>query len=188
MRINAIIPAKGGSSRLPRKNIYPVLGRPMIAYAIESCHNSKHDIKVYVSTEDKEIAKISKELGAYIVDRPIELTKSNVYKQDVIAHAVQAIGGNCDLVISLQPNSPEVQSWMLDDAIIKLVEYKRDEIFSVDRGLMQNAAFRIMKQQYALQKTLSTNCGVYMCDITDIHDVNDVMRVESKMRRGLENG
>jgi pseudaminic acid cytidylyltransferase len=69
----AIIPARGGSKRLPRKNVLPVLGRPMIEYPITAALRSDLFDEVIVSTEDKEIAGVAESAGARVMDRPMEL-------------------------------------------------------------------------------------------------------------------
>ena len=91
MKILAVIPARGGSKRLPRKNIYPLCGRPLISYAIEACKNSKiiNADNVYVSTEDDEIASVSQDLGVNVIDRPLELSQDHVWTQDVLSHALE---------------------------------------------------------------------------------------------------
>ena len=72
-KIICIIPARGGSKRLPRKNILPILGRPMLSYPIEVALKSELFDSVIVSTEDKEIAKKADSAGAEVFDRPIKL-------------------------------------------------------------------------------------------------------------------
>ena len=72
--IPAIIPARGGSKGIPRKNIVDFCGRPLIAWSIEQALNSKYIDKVYVSTDDDEIADISKEYGAELIKRPREIS------------------------------------------------------------------------------------------------------------------
>ena len=74
MNILAIIPARGGSARLKRKNIRKVLDKPMIHYAIEACKNSVYDITCYVSSEDEEIKQISLASGAKIHNRAKHLS------------------------------------------------------------------------------------------------------------------
>ena len=94
----AIIPARGGSKRLPRKNLYPVLGVPMIAWAIQACRRARHVTGVYVSTEDAEIARVAEAQGATVIPRPPELATDEVQKQDAIVHATQALLANRDYV------------------------------------------------------------------------------------------
>ena len=69
LTVFAIIPARGGSQRLPRKNIYPIWGKPMIFWSIQACQFSLYIDKCYVSTEDVEIAEIAASFGANIHER-----------------------------------------------------------------------------------------------------------------------
>ena len=177
MKVIAIIPARGGSKRLKKKNIYPVWGKPMIYWAIEACKRSKYNIEPWVSTEDKEIKKVALEFGAKVHDRDPSLSDDKTFKQAVIRSAAKYIfenHGKKDIVISLQANSPGIISKDLDSAIDALIEYERDEIISVDNNLMQNAAFRVFKSDYVFQEDLSTNCGVTIADINDIHTIEDI--------------
>ena len=176
-KIVVIIPARGGSNRLKRKNIYQIWGRPMIYWSINACKKSKYIDDIYVSTEDTEIKKISESYGAIIIDRPKELSEGHVFKQDVIVNALEQIKAEHDIVISLQPNSPEIKTLDLDNALEKFIKFDRDEIISVDEDLIQNAAFRIMKKDYAFQKSLSTKMGVYVTNCIDVHTIQDVKKI-----------
>lgn len=179
MKITAIIPARGNSKRLKRKNIVEVWGKPMLYWAIKACEDSKYDIDVWVSSEDDEILEIAKSFNVMAIKRPEELSGDHVYKQEVIRHAAKTIKES-DIWISLQANSPTIKSEYIDKGIETLLNYKRDEIISVDSNLMQNAAFRIFKNDYVFQKDLSTNCGVVVCDIEDIHTIEDVNKLKDR--------
>ncbi len=86
----AVIPARGGSKRIPRKNIKEFFGKPMIAWSIEAAISSNLFDKVVVSTDDQEIAKIAKNLGAEIPFlRPDNIADDFASTTDVIAHAAQ---------------------------------------------------------------------------------------------------
>ena len=181
MKIIAIIPAKGNSERLPEKNIYPIWGKPMLYWAIKACHDSEYNIEPWVSTESKKVANIALKYGAKIHNRSAELADSKTYKQAVIRNAAEYIvenHGGADIFISLQANSPQIIGKDLDMGINTMLFYKRSELFSVDSNLMQNAAFRIFKGNYVFQEDLSTNCGVVICDIDDVHTAEDVESIE----------
>ena len=191
MTIVAIIPARGGSKRLPRKNIVPILGAPMIAWVIQACQRSRHITGVYVSTEDQEIAEVARRYGATVTPRPQALATDEVQKQDVIVQATQTLleqGVKPDLVISAQPNSPEMRPEDLDAGIEKLLRHDRWELFSVDQDLLQNGAFRIMRLETVFLKTLSVHAGVLIADYVDVHTRADVDQAEARLRRraGLE--
>lgn len=180
-KIVAIIPARGGSKRLNRKNIFPIWGKPMLCWSIEAALQSKHITDVWVTTEDEEIKKIALDAGAKVHDRDPELSKDHVYKMEAIRSAAEFIEKNhysADIFVSLQANSPEIKSGMLDDAIDIFIENERNELISVDSNLMMNAAFRIMRSWYVHQKDLSTKTGAYICNVNDIHTIEDLKEVE----------
>ena len=86
----AIIPARGGSSRIPAKNIKNFCGKPMIAYSIEAAKKANVFQKIIVSTDSAEIAEISKKFGAEVpFMRPEELSYNHINVGDVVAHAIQ---------------------------------------------------------------------------------------------------
>ena len=177
MNILAIIPARGGSTRLKLKNIYPVWGKPMIHWAIEACKNSKHNIKICVSTENNKVKETVKNMGVEIHDRNPQTADNKTYKQVAIREAArwyESKFNKQDIFISLQANSPNILASHIDKGIDTLLKYNRDEVFSVDKNLMQNAAFRIFKGNYVYQQDLSTNCGVIINDLKDIHTLKDI--------------
>ncbi|MCW5875247.1 MAG: hypothetical protein KIS85_00055 [Anaerolineales bacterium] len=175
----AVIPARGGSKRLPRKNLHLLWGQPLIYWAIRACQQTTLISQCYLSTEDEEIAMLAAEFGAQVIHRPAELATDTVFKQDVIVHAAEAFQTKPDIVVSLQANSPEVCAAHLDSAIEKLIEHDCSEIFSVDEKLLQNAAFRVMKYDYIFQKSLSTHSGVFVTRYLDVHDLEDIRFLEA---------
>jgi pseudaminic acid cytidylyltransferase len=124
MRI-AVIPARGGSKRIPRKNIKLFAGKPMIAYAIEAAKKSGLFDHVVVSTDDSEIVKIALEWGAEVPFlRPKELADDHTPTVPVIAQAIEAckqIGWPIDLVCCIYPGVPLIQLEDLKGALIIIV-------------------------------------------------------------------
>jgi len=115
MDVLAVITARGGSTILPRKNILPFCGKPMIAYSIEAALNARHAgapiDRVIVSTDDAEIAAISRQFGADVpFMRPAELAKSDTPSLPVVQHAIafaeRERGSNYAWILLLQPTSP----------------------------------------------------------------------------------
>ena len=182
MNIAAIIPARGGSKRLRGKNIHNLWGKPMIYWAIQACKESKYDIKTYASSDSMQILEIAQKFGAFPIFRGDATSTDDSPKQAAVRQAAIEIYkvDKPDIWISLQPNSPEIKGADLDEAIDLLIQNKKDEIFSVDSNLMQNAAFRIFNGEYVLQRDLSTNCGVYVCDLIDVHTIEDINVLENK--------
>ena len=182
-KVIAIIPARGGSKRLMRKNIHPVWSKPMIFWAIKAAQHSFLIDDVWVTTEDEEIKTIALSYGAKVHDRDPSLSKDKVYKMEAIrscySHIKEEEGYDTeDIVISLQANSPQITSQLLDDAINCFKTNERNELISVGSNLMQNAAFRIMKSWYVFQKDLSVKTGVFVCDLIDVHSKEDVEEIE----------
>ncbi len=89
----AIIPARGGSVRLPRKNILDVNGKPMLAYPVQACLHAEIFDRVIVSTEDNEIASVAKDYGAEVIDRPCCLATNQSMVRNVVRHAIECIEG-----------------------------------------------------------------------------------------------
>lgn len=135
--ILGLIPARGGSKGLPRKNIKPLLGKPLIAWTIEQTLASKYLDKVIVSTDDKEIAEISKKYGAEVpFIRPRELATDEAKGIDVTLHAINWLKENdkqkqYDLIILLQPTSPLRTREDIDKAIELLFLKEAKAIVSV---------------------------------------------------------
>ena len=110
----AIIPARGGSKRIPRKNIKSFHGKPMIGYAIAAAISSKAFNRVIVSTDDEEIAQVAREHGAEVpFIRPPELADDQTPTVPVIAHAIQAcqgMGWDVQAVCCIYPSVPFVSA------------------------------------------------------------------------------
>jgi len=185
-KIVAIIPAKGRSERLPNKNILEINGRPMLAWAIRACQESKYNIEPWVSSENDNVLEIAKKYGANVYKRDPKLSEPNVFKQEVIRDAASHILKNSkdaiDVFISLQPNSPQITAKYLDDGLNVLLHSsfgdKVYEVFSVDTNYHQNAAYRMFRSHYVMQRDLSTHCAVVVCDTIDINTKEDYDRVK----------
>lgn len=131
-KILAIIPARGGSKRLPNKNILPLAGKPLIQWTIEAALSSKYIDDVIVSTDCSEIAKISSESGAKVpYKRPDSLSDDNATTNDVILHALKNINIKYDVVVLLQPTSPLRSALDVNNAIELLVKKEAEGVVSV---------------------------------------------------------
>ena len=126
----AIIPARGGSKRLPRKNILDLCGKPLISWSIEAALKSKYISKVVVSSDDEEILNISSNFGADIIKRPYELANDTATTFDAIKHTIDNLE-KYDYIILLQPTSPLRNEKHIDEAIELLEEKQADAIVSV---------------------------------------------------------
>ena len=119
-----IIPARGGSKRIPKKNIKPFHGKPLIAYSIETAKQSELFDRIIVSTDDEEIAKISKEYGAEVpFMRPKELADDYSGTDQVTKHAIdwlENIGEKYDYVCTIYATAPLLQPQYLVEGYEKL--------------------------------------------------------------------
>lgn len=131
----AVIPARGGSKRIPRKNIKDFCGKPMIAWSIEAAQKSKLFDHIIVSTDDEEIAKIAREYGAETpFKRPLGLADDLTPTVPVIAHAVEAcnaLGWAVDYACCIYPCAPFVQVEDLRKALDLAITKKADFVYPV---------------------------------------------------------
>ena len=126
----AIIPARGGSKRLPRKNVLDLCGKPLIAWSIEAGLKSKYIDKLIVTSDDEDILSISKKYGASIIKRPEELSSDTATTFDALKHTIDNLE-KYDYIVLLQPTSPLRNEKHLDEAIELLEEKNADAIVSV---------------------------------------------------------
>ncbi|MBE6501392.1 MAG: UDP-2,4-diacetamido-2,4,6-trideoxy-beta-L-altropyranose hydrolase [Methanobrevibacter thaueri] len=140
-KILVVIPARGGSKGIPRKNIRLLNHKPLISYAINIAKSSQYVDDIVVTTDDSEIALLSEKFGASVIRRSEELAGDEVPLDPVIYDAMvkkekQAFD-EYDLVVTLQPTSPLLKSSTLDAAIEKFEDFAIDSVLSVvdDRHL-----------------------------------------------------
>ena len=140
-KILVVIPARGGSKGIPRKNLRLLNNKPLISYSIDVAKSSKYVDDVVVTTDDDEIALISDKFGASVIRRSAELASDEVPLDPVIYDAMiqkekQAFD-EYDIVITIQPTSPFLKVETLDRVIEKFEDFNIDNVISVmdDRHL-----------------------------------------------------
>lgn len=127
----AVIPARGGSKRLPRKNILDLCGKPLIAWSIDEAKKSKYIAKTLVTSDDEEILNISKKYGADISKRPSKLSSDSSTTYEALEHVISSQEQEYEYIVLLQPTSPLRTSKHIDEAI-ELLELKNaDAVISV---------------------------------------------------------
>jgi CMP-N-acetylneuraminic acid synthetase len=129
-----IIPVRGGSVGIPRKNARLLRGKPLLAYGIEAAQRSEEITTVVVSTEDPELAEIARRFGAEVVERPPGLAGPEVTLDDVIVDAVarlEARGRRFEHVVTLQATSPLVRPVTIDRAVRQCRERRDDTVLTV---------------------------------------------------------
>jgi CMP-N,N'-diacetyllegionaminic acid synthase len=116
----AIITARGGSKGLPRKNILPLRGKPLVAYSIDDGLSCPYISKVVVTTDDDEIEQVAKSYGAEVIRRPPSLATDTASSYDTVKHALlnlQGRGISFDSFVLLQPTSPLRRAMHVTEAI-----------------------------------------------------------------------
>jgi len=138
-KLLALIPARGGSKRLPRKNILDFCGKPLIAWTIEAALKSKYVDHVVVSTNDNDISNISSKYGADVrFTRPNNISQDHSTSVEVVEHALKKLeesGCHYEYVILLQPTSPFRTSIHIDAAVELLVKRNSSAIISVTKTI-----------------------------------------------------
>ena len=136
MKILAVIQARGGSKGIPKKNIYPLNGYPLISYSIVAALKSKYITNLVVSTDSEEIAEVSRDYGAEVpFMRPEELAGDKVFSVDSLHHATleseKHFKTKYDLVVELPCVSPLRDHEDVDKALEKLISSGADSVISV---------------------------------------------------------
>ncbi|WP_149083485.1 MULTISPECIES: acylneuraminate cytidylyltransferase [Microbacterium] len=129
----AIIPARGGSKQIPRKNLERVGGVPLVARAVRAAHAAARIDLVVVSTDDDEIAAVAEAAGARVIRRPAELSDDTAASEAAILHALDELerdGERFEVVAFLQATSPFLPSAALSDAVTEVAEGRADCVFS----------------------------------------------------------
>tara|TARA_Y100000996_G_C22534311_1_gene647744 strand:- start:539 stop:1231 length:693 start_codon:yes stop_codon:yes gene_type:complete len=176
----AVIPARGGSKRLRRKNLLDLHGKPLIAWTIEAGLQSKYLDKVVVSSEDKDILDIAREFKTDIIKRPNRLASDTATSFDVLKHAIDNLE-SYDYVVLLQPTSPLRNAMHIDEAIEYLEKKSAHSIISVcemdhsplwSNTLKSDQAMNkflkkdiFKKRSQDLEKYYRLNGAIYICKV-----------------------
>jgi len=127
-----VIPARGGSKRIPRKNIMKICGKPLIQWTIEAGLGSEAIDRIIVSTDDEEISTISRDMGADVpFIRPARLAEDSICSYDVLEHALQMLREKYIYIAMLQPTSPLRTAYHIDEAATLLCSKMADGVASV---------------------------------------------------------
>ena len=178
-----IIPARGGSKRLPRKNVLDLAGKPLIAWTIEAGLASQYIDNVIVSSEDEEILEIANQWGVSVIKRPSEFASDTATTFDAVKHVIE----NCeayDYIVLLQATSPLRNSQHIDEAIELLEEKGADAVISVckmehsplwSNTLPTNGSMSgflkkdiLNKRSQDLDVYFRLNGAIYICDLKEL--------------------
>jgi len=135
MKCLAVIPARGGSKGIPRKNIRPLAGKPLLAYTLTAALRSQYIQRVVVSTDDSEIAQVAQRYGAEVVWRPAEISGDTVPSEAALLHTLETLqeqeAYTPDLLVFLQCTSPLTLAEDIDGTLAALLEQQADTALAV---------------------------------------------------------
>jgi CMP-N,N'-diacetyllegionaminic acid synthase len=177
----AIIPARGGSKRLLNKNIYPLNGKPLIAYSIEACLKSANIKEVYVSSDSQEILAVAEQYGAKGLLRDPLLADDDTPKIIAVRAVIkqlESLDVKFESVAVIQANSPQMSAEIIDKGFQLFEEKKLWEVMSADSNGVQNGAIRILRKHVAFNKFLSAHCGFFVAEMVDVHTLEDIRILE----------
>lgn len=187
----AVIPARGGSKGIPKKNIYPVKGKPLICYTIDEALKSHYLDKTIVSTDCSEIADIAKNNGAEIPFlRPKSLAKDDSKTINVLLHAVNQLAKNnetFDYIVLLQPTQPLRKSWHIDNAIKQVIECKQPNLISVSPVDEHPILIRSIDDEGKLQRLLPIKSTIRRQDFPPYYKINGAIYINKIDRYFNEN-
>ncbi len=166
LKVLCVIPARGGSKRLPRKNIKILAGLPLIAHTIRAAQNCNSITDFLVSSEDEEIIMIAKKYGAQVpFIRPAELATDKVRNIDVMQHALHFMenkkGLKYDIIVLLQPTCPIRNANHIDLAVDMLHKSELDTVVSVKGPY---------RKRDPILKAIRNNELVDYCKVNDPHN------------------
>lgn len=130
MDVVGLIPAREGSKGIPRKNLAPVAGKPLLAWTIDATRGSRTLTRTIVSTDWEEAAELARQLAVEVLGRPPDLASDDTPMLAVVRHALAEVGP-CDVLVLLQPTSPLRRAEHVDEAVRQLLESGADSVVSV---------------------------------------------------------
>jgi len=155
----AVIPARGGSKGLPRKNLALVAGEPLIVHTIRAARAATTVDRVVVSTDDAEIAETARGAGAEVVLRPDRLAADDSPTEDALLHALEDLGTDPELVVTLEPTSPLRTPELIDACVHLARERDADAVITVTEtrsiyGRLDGETFRPLFDGQARRRQL----------------------------------
>ncbi len=191
MSVLCIIPARGGSKRLPNKNLMPIGGHPTLAYSLIHARNSELIDTVVVSTNDADIASLARDYGAEVVMRPADISGDAATSESALLHTLDARladgHDDPDLVVFLQCTSPVRRPDDIDNAIRLLRDENADSVFSAcensrlvwgmrgDEPVALNYDWQSRKREQEMERQYRENGSIYVFPPALLRETNNRM-------------
>ncbi len=160
-KIIALIPARGGSKGIPRKNLIPLNGKPLIAYSIEQAISVSIIDRIFVSTDDEEIKNTAIKYNAEIIPRPDSLAQDDSSMLQVLKHAVDYVENtlkfNFDILVLLQPTSPLRKPEFIERAIRELMKNNCESVttaYKIEHNINTLIKINNGKTEYFIRKPI----------------------------------
>jgi CMP-2-keto-3-deoxyoctulosonic acid synthetase len=191
VRTVAVVPARGGSKRLPGKNLHPVLGRPMLGWVLDAALASGRVAAdhLIVSSDDPAILAFARAAGVVALERPAELAGDDVWTEPVLRHAVERweadTGVRADVVLWLNASIPEVTGEHIAACVDRLSSGGLREVLTVDAAGVLTSAARAMLRPVLDQRALTAAAACVPGHFIDVHTAADVALVEERLRARL---
>lgn len=180
MKVLVIVPTKLDSTRLEKKNIRKLAGKPMFLHSVEYANQSKYQVTVLVSSENEEVRLICEQNCVNFIKRPKELC-GDAEVVDVYLDVVQQVDSEYDLVVGLQPDNPN-RSHTLDECIDYMLNNNYDDLVTVNPNYKRSGSVRIFKYQYLKEGKISKRLGCIKDSAIDIHYESDLELVKEKLQ------
>jgi len=202
-KVLAIIPARGGSKRLPRKNVLPINGKPLISWTIDAANKSEYIDSIFISTDDEEVALIAQQHGLLIPElRPAELAADEASTDSMLLYTLNKFGNGYDVIVLLQPTSPLRTVTDIDNAIEHFINKNAFSVVSVtpcehsplwsnnlpDDGNM--GAFinkQALKRSQELSQFYRLNGAIYIFDIKKLIQYGEVRYTDESFAYEMTN-
>ena len=179
-KVLVIIPAKADSTRFIGKNKQLIQGKTLVEHAISYAKNSKHQVRIIVSTEDEETKSIALNEGVEVIHREKEFMGDREV-MDVYVDVFEKLKDNTiDYVIGLQPDNPD-RNVTLDDGLEYFIDLKYDDLVTVSSDGSRNGALRITKASHIKSGYVSRRVGTILDNCTNIHSKNDLTNAEKNI-------
>lgn len=193
-RVLGLIPARGGSKGLPRKNVLPLAGKPLIAWTIEAAHAASTLDRVVLSSDDDEIMRVTEAFGCEVpFRRPAHLAADDTPGIDSVLHALDALEG-FDYVVLLQPTSPLRIAEDIDKAVqlcvisgapscvsVVAVDKPPQWMYSMEEGLLRPilaSEIKLTRRQEA-PPVYALNGAVYVADVESLQHTRSFVTEET---------
>ena len=182
-RVLALIPARGGSKGIKDKNIYPLNGKPLINYTIETALMSSYVDSIVVTTDSQKIADVAKECGARVPFlRPDYLANDKSKTIDAVLHALDWLSGNdekYDILVLLQPTQPLRSTEDIDKAVEVFVDNGSRGVASISRVKDHPILMRQISSDGEMKKLFDVSSTVRRQDMQEWYKINGCIYVNS---------